>query len=130
MASMRCYASSTRQAKRNREWYTSRSRAANIWSGFTRARTWRSASNGATSLWLTEPTPVILAVYDHTQGVVYYLDVQAYFAALPDFDLFAAGQTITVHIPRTSVLDVPALRRIADRLREVVRRVREAQQHG
>jgi hypothetical protein len=73
--------------------------------------------------WLVEPMPVMLAVYDHTQGVVYFLYIQRYFETLPDFNLFQAGQTITVHIPGTQILNVQTVNEIAGYLRQVIQQI-------
>lgn len=80
--------------------------------------------------WLAEPMPVYLALYDAARDVVCYLYVQRYFAALPGFNLFEAGQTVTVHIPATQTLDGAAVDRIASDLRHLVQRLDEGNPHG
>lgn len=64
-------------------------------------------------LWLGEPMPVILVVYDPANEVAYWLYVQAYFASRLDFDLAHAGKTVTLRIPRRNVLDQSAMKRFA-----------------
>lgn len=55
--------------------------------------------------WLHDPAPVILLVYDAQTEAAHWLYVQRYFQSLPNFNLFAAGQTVTVYIPLAHVLD-------------------------
>jgi hypothetical protein len=61
--------------------------------------------------WLAEPMPVILIVYDAPKDVAYWLYVQHSFQELPDFNLFAAGRTVTVHVPTANVVTPAAVRR-------------------
>lgn len=66
-------------------------------------------------LWLDEPCPVIVVVYDGRRDRAFWLHIQANFASRPTAELFLAGQTVNVHI------------RVADRLngrsvREIIRR--------
>ena len=63
--------------------------------------------------WLTQPMPVILVVYDARKDIAYWLYVQSYFRRQKDFNLFAAGKTVTVNIPRANVLNRTAIRRFA-----------------
>ena len=76
--------------------------------------------------WLAEPFPVILIVYDARKVIAYWLYVQSYFRQLPGFNLFAAGETITIRIPAANVLSTAAVRqfgrfraRVAAQIREV-----------
>jgi hypothetical protein len=52
-------------------------------------------------------------VYDVSGGKAYWLHVQGYFRAQPEFNLFAAAETVTVRLPGASVLDPAAIRLIA-----------------
>jgi hypothetical protein len=77
--------------------------------------------------WLAELFPVILIVYDARKDIAYWLYVQTYFRQLPGFNLFAAGDTITVRIPVANVLSSAAVRqfgrfraRVAAQIRKVV----------
>jgi hypothetical protein len=63
--------------------------------------------------WLAEPMPVILIVYDARKEKAYWLYVQSYFGRQKEFNLFAAGKTITVTIPTSHVVDTAAMRRFA-----------------
>ena len=60
--------------------------------------------------WLSATDPVTLIIYDAQADIAYWLYVQRYFGALPNFNLFAAGKTITVHIPTSNILDQTAIR--------------------
>jgi hypothetical protein len=63
--------------------------------------------------WLAQVMPVILIVYDARKDTAYWLYVQSYFRRLKEFDLFAAGQTVTVHFPTANVVNQAAVRRFA-----------------
>ena len=63
--------------------------------------------------WLGEPMPFIVVLYDARTNVGYWLYLQAYFEARPDFDLARATRTVTVPIPRSNVLNRAAMRRFA-----------------
>jgi hypothetical protein len=70
--------------------------------------------------------PVILIVYDARQDRAFWLYVQSYFQKWKGFDLFAAGRTVTVHVPRANIVDPKALRRFArfrDRILDQIRKV-------
>ena len=60
--------------------------------------------------WVKKPLPVILVVYDAAADVAYWLYVQAYFAGRARAKLRGASATMTVHIPRSNVLDQAAIR--------------------
>jgi hypothetical protein len=64
-------------------------------------------------LWLAEPAPVILIVYDARASVAYWLYVQSYFRERQDFNLFTAGKTVTVSVPTTNVVNPAAMRKFA-----------------
>lgn len=56
------------------------------------------------TLWLNEPMPCILIIYDALADCAYWLYLQAYFEALENFELSKIGDTITVYIPKTNIL--------------------------
>lgn len=60
-------------------------------------------------LWTTETMPYILVVYDAQSETAYWLYIQAYFTQHPEIDLTAIGETVTVHIPMTNVVNQPAI---------------------
>jgi hypothetical protein len=63
--------------------------------------------------WLAEKSPVILIVYDAKKTKAYWLYVQRYFSELEAFNIFAAGKTVTVHIPIAHRLNPRAIRLFA-----------------
>jgi hypothetical protein len=71
------------------------------------------------ALWLAQPMPVILVVYDAPMDVAYWVYVQSYFRRQKGFNLFAAGKTVTVHVPLANVINTAAVRRFA-RIRDRV----------
>jgi hypothetical protein len=62
--------------------------------------------------WLNEPMPVILVVYDAQADRAYWLNVQDYFER-PRAELGDIGQTVTVHIPLTNLLNEAAVKEFA-----------------
>lgn len=77
-------------------------------------------------LWLAQPMPVILIVFDVPRDVAYWLYIQSYFRRLKDFNLFAAGRTITVQIPAANVVTTSSMRRFAtfrDRVLDQMRKL-------
>jgi hypothetical protein len=63
--------------------------------------------------WLAEPFPVILILYDARKDVAYWMYVQEYFRRQKGFNLFTAGQTITVPVPTANIVTTAAVRRFA-----------------
>ncbi len=80
--------------------------------------------------WLHRVMPVILVVYDATEEMAYWLYIQQHFATLPGFNLFAAGQTVTLHIPVTQVLTPHTMRQFAGFRDAIIRQVRETLGHA
>lgn len=78
------------------------------------------------ALWLYEVLPVILVVYDAQADKAYWVHVQQYFDDRPDFSLFAAGQTVTIHIPLESTLTIDAIHRFAALKADALRLGRQA----
>jgi hypothetical protein len=70
--------------------------------------------------WLSEFEPVLLIVFDAKAQRAYWLCIQGYFAALENFNFFAAGKTITVQVPIRNRLNSRAMRGFA-RLRDQYR---------
>jgi hypothetical protein len=64
-------------------------------------------------LWLEEPLPVILIVYDAQKDQAYWLYIQAYFEQLIGFDIHQVQQTYTVHIPLANRINTRSFRRFA-----------------
>ena len=76
-------------------------------------------------LWLSEFEPVILVLFDAKKTRAYWVCVQEYFAALPNFNLFAAGKTITVRVPLANRVNPNAMRKFGRLLVEYRNRSRK-----
>jgi hypothetical protein len=76
-------------------------------------------------LWLAQPTPVILVVYDARKDIAYWLYVQSHFRQREGFNLFTAGKTITVPMPTANVVNPTAMRKFARFRDRVVEQTRE-----
>ncbi len=77
-------------------------------------------------LWLEESYPVILVVYDGQNDGAYWIHVQTHFLSRRRTpDLFAGGETISVHISTGSRLTQTAIRGIARTKNEIHRRLRD-----
>jgi hypothetical protein len=63
--------------------------------------------------WLEEWSPVILVVYDAQNDIAYWLYIQAYFQQRPEFNLTLIGETITVPIAMSQVIDKETIRQFA-----------------
>jgi len=69
--------------------------------------------------WLSEQRPVLLVIYSLLEDKAYYLDVRDYFAN-PNFNIFTAGQTITVQISRDRLFEQSAVKLIVDEKNKIV----------
>lgn len=74
-------------------------------------------------LWLSEAYPMILVVYDGQKDRASWLDVLAYFADYPTSELFAAGETLNVHVPIANRVNRRAIRAFVRRKNEVQQRI-------
>jgi len=63
--------------------------------------------------WLLEWTPIALVLYDARAERAYWIIVQDY-AQERDFDIDAAGATVSLAIPLANVFDVAAVRHLRD----------------
>ncbi len=63
--------------------------------------------------WRYELFPVILIVYDAVNEIAYWTYIQAYFQQRQDFNLELVGTTYTIHIPRSQVVNLEAIRQFA-----------------
>lgn len=61
-------------------------------------------------LWLAEPMPCILVVYDAARDKAYWLYLQAYFEDRRKFRAAARRGTVTVRIPRVNLVGTEAIR--------------------
>jgi hypothetical protein len=73
---------------------------------------WR-VSRRDLKLWLAETYPVILVVYDGQADKAYWIDIQAYVSGRRIPELFAAGDTLTVHISAANRFNSRSIRAIA-----------------
>ncbi|MBP0019891.1 MAG: DUF4365 domain-containing protein [Cyanobacteria bacterium SBLK] len=64
-------------------------------------------------LWLDELMPCILIIYDAREECAYWLYLQAYFENLSDFDLAKIGETFTLRIPKTNIVNQKSMREFA-----------------
>ena len=78
-----------------------------------------SVEHSDLELWLKEPMPCMLVMYDALADEGYWQYVQAYFENLADFDLAQAGETVTIHLPKDNVVDQNAIHAFA-RYRDAV----------
>ncbi len=81
-------------------------------------------------LWLHEPMPCILVVYDAQADVAYWLYLQAYFAQLEGFRLAQMGESVTVYLPRNNVLNPEAIRQFARYRDSVLAQIERVVRHG
>lgn len=81
-------------------------------------------------LWLFEPMPCILIVYDAQSDVAYWLYLQAYFENWEGFDLSRVGETVTVHLPKANRVDREAIKQFARYRDDVLRQIHEVIRHN
>ncbi len=75
-------------------------------------------------LWLDEPMPYILALYDAGTDRAYWLYVQAYFNRLPGFRLEDAPDIVAMHFTMDNVLSEVAIKRFAHYKNELLRQMK------
>ena len=63
--------------------------------------------------WRREKSPVIVIIFDANKKRAFWCYVQRYFQALQDFNIFAAGETITIRVPTANRINPRAMRRFA-----------------
>ncbi len=81
-------------------------------------------------LWLKEPLPYILIVYDAQTDVAYWIYLQAYFENLPQFDLAKAARKVTIHLQKKNVVDEAAMRGFAQYRNDVLNQVQGVIRHN
>lgn len=64
-------------------------------------------------LWLGEPMPSMLILYDARQDIAYWLYLQAYFEAMVNFDLSRVGATVTVNLSKKNTVNSEAIAKFA-----------------
>ncbi|MBU7587354.1 MAG: DUF4365 domain-containing protein [Nostoc sp. TH1S01] len=80
-------------------------------------------------LWLFEPMPCILIVYDAQASVSYWLYLQAYFESLEKFDLSKIGETFTVRLSQANILNEEAIKKFAQYRDDVLRQLQGVIRH-
>jgi hypothetical protein len=63
-------------------------------------------------LWLREPAPYILILYDAQQDSAYWLYLQAYFQQ-QGIEVAALGETHTIHLKKQNILNTEAIQKFA-----------------
>jgi Domain of unknown function (DUF4365) len=63
--------------------------------------------------WLREKSPMIVIVFDAQKRRAFWCYVQQYFQKLSDFNIFAAGDTITIRVPIVNRVNPAAMRKFA-----------------
>ncbi|MDF5720680.1 MAG: DUF4365 domain-containing protein [Rhizonema sp. PD37] len=81
-------------------------------------------------LWLLEPMPCILIVYHAQTSVSYWLYLQAYFESLEEFDLSKIGETYTVHLSKTNILNEQAIKKFAKYRDDVLKQLQGVIRHN
>ncbi|MDJ0619947.1 MAG: DUF4365 domain-containing protein [Calothrix sp. MO_192.B10] len=81
-------------------------------------------------LWLLEPMPCILIVYDAQENVSYWLYLQAYFESLEGFDLSTIGETFTVRLSKTNILNEEAIKKFAKYRDDILKQLRGVIRHN
>ncbi|PSF36808.1 hypothetical protein C7H19_12635 [Aphanothece hegewaldii CCALA 016] len=80
-------------------------------------------------LWLYEPMPVILVVFDAQTNQAYWLYIQNYFEKIKDFNLQNIGETVTVRIPKSNFINEDAIRKFASYRDRVLEQTKEIIKH-
>ena len=80
-------------------------------------------------LWLLEPMPCMLIVYDAQMEQAYWLYLQAYFEKITDFNLSEMGETMTVYIPTKNILNQEAIRNFAQYRNNVLQQLKGVIHH-
>jgi hypothetical protein len=75
--------------------------------------------------WLGEVMPVILIVYDVQADLAYWLYVQAHIQNMTDFNLALIGETVTLYLDRSNMVETETIQLFASLKREVQRQMPE-----
>ncbi|MEM7537632.1 MAG: DUF4365 domain-containing protein [Chloroflexota bacterium] len=79
--------------------------------------------------WIEEPLPIILVLYDVPQDKAYWVYIQRYFESLPDFDLASVGNTVTMRLKISQVVDVASVKEWAAYKQNILSQVKGTVQH-
>jgi hypothetical protein len=81
-------------------------------------------------LWLFEPMPCILIVYDAQTSICYWLYLQSYFENLEGFDLSKIGETYTVRLSKNNILNEEAIKKFAKYRNDVLKQLQGVIRHN
>ena len=81
-------------------------------------------------LWLQEPMPCILIVYDAQMDIAYWLYLQAYFENLEGFDLSQVGETVTVYLPKANIIDRESIKQFARYRNNILKQLQGVIRHN
>jgi hypothetical protein len=80
-------------------------------------------------LWLQEPMPCILILYEAQTERAYWLYLQAYFEAWEGFNIAGMGKTITVHFSKSNIVNEEAIKTFARYRDNVLRQIQGVIRH-
>ena len=81
-------------------------------------------------LWLFEPMPCILIIYDAQTSQAYWLYLQAYFENLEGFDFLKIRESITVRLPKDNMLNQQAIKKFAKFKKNVLNQLQGVIRHN
>ncbi|MGB3756437.1 MAG: DUF4365 domain-containing protein [Rivularia sp. (in: cyanobacteria)] len=80
-------------------------------------------------LWLNEPMPCILIIYDAQINEAYWLYLQAYFENLEKFDIQKIRDSIVVRVPTKNIINQEAIKKFATFKNDVLKQLRGVIRH-
>jgi Domain of unknown function (DUF4365) len=81
-------------------------------------------------LWLSEPMPCILIIYDATDSKAYWLYLQAYFESLEGFELSQIGESVTVRLSKDNILNQQAIKIFAKFKNDILSQIQGVIRHN
>lgn len=88
-----------------------------------------SLSRSDLELWLLEPMPCILIIYDAQTDQAYWLYLQAYFQKLVDFNLDKIASSITIYIPIENLLNQFSIKQFAKYRNNILKQLKGVIKH-
>lgn len=80
-------------------------------------------------LWLNEPMPCILIIYDAQINEAYWLYLQAYFENLEKFHIQKIRDSIVVRVPTKNIINQEAIKKFATFKNDVLKQLRGVIRH-
>ncbi|MUG95947.1 DUF4365 domain-containing protein [Scytonema sp. UIC 10036] len=80
-------------------------------------------------LWLFEPMPCILIIYDARDSQAYWLYLQAYFESLEEFDISKIRESVTIRLPKDNILNQQASEKFAKFKNDVLNQLQGVIRH-